>query len=130
MIDKPTVAIVDDHPWVRAIVAELLQPMFTVVAQAEDGDAALRVIGDCCPQLVILDINMPKVNGFEVARQLIERASPAKVVFISLEADKETIDEARRCGHGYVFKPRLEPDLVTALDAAMRGEFFASDFGG
>ena len=44
-----------------------------------------------------------------MARQLIERASPAKVVFISLEADKETIDEARRCGHGYVFKPRLEP---------------------
>ena len=63
MIGKPTVAIVDDHPWVRSIVAELLQPMFTVVAQAEDGDAALRVIGDCCPQLVILDVNMRRSTG-------------------------------------------------------------------
>jgi two-component system response regulator DegU len=81
MIDKPTVVIVDDHPWIRSVVAELLQPMFRVVALAEDGDAALRVIGECCPQLVILDINMPKVNGFEVARQLIRTASPTKVVF-------------------------------------------------
>jgi DNA-binding NarL/FixJ family response regulator len=66
----------------------------------------------------------------QVARQLIGTASTTKVVFISLKSDKETIEETRRYGHGYVFKPRLEPDLVTALDAAMRGEFFASDFGG
>jgi CheY-like chemotaxis protein len=64
---KPTVVIADDDPEMLAVVAKLLNSKFTVVGRAGDGFAALRAIKEFRPQLAILDISMPKINGLDVA---------------------------------------------------------------
>jgi DNA-binding NarL/FixJ family response regulator len=124
---QPTVVIADDHPRMLEMVAGVLRPSFTILAQAEDGDTAFKAITELCPQLAVLDLSMPRMHGIEVARQLSATQSLTKVVFLTLHTGEEFLSEARRYGHGYVLKSRLYSDLLAALYAALQGEFFASD---
>jgi DNA-binding NarL/FixJ family response regulator len=124
----PTVVIADDHREILKALARLLQTSYAIVFQAEDGETALRAIQTHQPQLAILDISMPVLNGLEVARQLRAAHSSTKVVFLTtLQTSIDLIDEARSCANGYIAKMRLLSDLYPALDAALRGEFFVSD---
>ena len=107
-------------------LARLLWPSFTIVAQARDGDAAFRWIKEPRPGLAILDVSMPKMNGFEVARQLNEIQHSMRIVFLTVLTGEEFITEAQRCGHGFVTNMRLYRDLPTALQGALKGEFFIS----
>jgi DNA-binding NarL/FixJ family response regulator len=72
---------------------------------------------------------MPNISGFEVARRLIETESSTRVIFLLNLLGEDFIDEARRCGHGYVSKMKAHFDLLPAIEAALRDEFFASDLG-
>jgi DNA-binding NarL/FixJ family response regulator len=128
MTDKPTIVLADDNAGILEVLAQLLLPCFGIVAQCKDGDAAFKAIKEFSPRLGILDIAMPRINGLEVGRRLMAVHSSTKIVFLTLESNKEFIDEARCCGHGYVFKMRVYSDLLPALEAALRGEFFTSDF--
>ena len=123
---KPTIVMADDHPQMLELVAEVLRPSFTILAQAEDGDIAFRAITELRPQLAVLDLSMPRMHGIEVAKQLSATRSLTKVVFLTLHAGEEFLSEARRYGHGYVLKSRLHSDLIAALYAALQGGFFAS----
>ena len=125
---QPTVVIADDNAGILSAVAGLLRPSFTVVAQAKDGEAAFRAITELRPRLAILDLSMPKINGFEVARRLCKAQCATRIVFLTLLAGEDFVTAARRYGHGYVTKTRLRSDLFPALSFALRGEFFASDF--
>jgi CheY-like chemotaxis protein len=118
---KATVLIADDNPKMLKLLAGFLSPLFTVVGQARDGGAALRAIEELCPQLAVLDVSMPVMTGFDVAWRLKQSKSSTRVVFVTSLAGEEFIAEARRCGHGYVSKPRLYHDLLVALDAALKG---------
>jgi DNA-binding NarL/FixJ family response regulator len=69
---------------------------------------------------------MPKINGLEVARRLIEAKGSTKVVFVTLLAGQEFIDESRRCGHGYVSNMQFHFDLLPAIEDALRDEYFFS----
>ena len=109
------------------MLASLLQPSHRVVSQAEDGETAFRAIQTHQPELAILDISMPAMNGLEVARRLRAAHSSTKVVFLTLQTSIKLVEEARRHANGYVIKMRLASDLYPALDAALRGEFFVSD---
>jgi CheY-like chemotaxis protein len=124
---RPTVVIVDSSPSVLAVVSTLLHSSFSIVALEEDGDRALEAITEFHPQLVILDISMRKINGFEMAKRLRENQSATKIIFLTLLSGKDFVREARRCGHGYVAKTRLYTDLLPAVHAALRDEFFASE---
>jgi DNA-binding NarL/FixJ family response regulator len=124
---QPTTVIADDNPEILKALARFLEPSYRVVAQAEDGGAALRAIQTHQPELAILDISMPVMNGLEVARQSRAANSSTRVVFLTLQPSIEFIEEARRCANGYVSKMRLYDDLFPALEAALRGEFFLSD---
>jgi DNA-binding NarL/FixJ family response regulator len=121
-----TVVLADDNPKMLEVLARFLQPPFSIVAQVENGDLAFKAIKEFRPQLAILDVLMPKISGFEVARRLMETKSSTKVVFLTSLSGEDIIDEARRCGHGYVAKMRVRSDLLPATGAALRGEFFAS----
>jgi DNA-binding NarL/FixJ family response regulator len=123
---QPTVVIADDNREILKVLACLLQPSHRIVAQAEDGETALRAIQTHQPELAILDISMPVMNGLEVARQLRAAHSSTKVVFLTFHTAIELIDEARRFASGYVTKMQLHSDLCRALEAALRGEFFVS----
>jgi DNA-binding NarL/FixJ family response regulator len=125
-----TVVLADDNPKFLEVLARFLQPLFSIVAQVENGDLAFKAIKEFRPQLAILDVSMPKISGFEVARRLMETKSSTKVVFLTFLSGEDFIDEARRCGHGYVAKMRVHSDLLPAMGAALRGEFFASEVAG
>jgi CheY-like chemotaxis protein len=96
----PTVVIADDNREILKVLAKLLRPSYRIVAQAEDGGVALRAIQPHQPQLAILDISMPTMNGLEVAGQLWEARSSTKVVFLTLQTSIELTHEARRCADG------------------------------
>lgn len=123
---KPTVLIADDSPEMLKHLAGFLSPLFTVVGQAGDGGAALTAIEELSPQIAVLDVSMPVMNGFDVARKLHHAKSSTRVIFCTFMTGEGFIAEARRFGHGYVLKQRLDRDLPAALEAALKGEFFAS----
>ena len=124
---QPTVVIADGSPSILAVLSKLLQPSFSIVARAEDGDQAFKAITEFHPQLAILDISMRKISGFEVAKRLREAQSSTKIVFLTLILGVDFVSEARRCGHGYVAKTRVYTDLLSAVEAALRDEFFVSE---
>jgi DNA-binding NarL/FixJ family response regulator len=127
MDDEPTIIIADDNAAILEAVGNLLSGSFRIVAQVGDGLEAFRAINEHTPQLAVLDISMPKMNGMEVARWLSQAKHLTKIVFLTLMTGDDFFREAKRYGHGFVAKSRLNSDLVPALYAAIEGEFFVSD---
>jgi len=125
---QPTVVIADDNPEILKRLARLLQSSFTIVAQAKDGEAAFNAIQELRPQLAILDVSMPKMDGLSVARELAKAQVATRVVFLTNQSGESFVAEARRFGHGYVAKLQLYSDLHPAISAALEGKFFASRF--
>jgi DNA-binding NarL/FixJ family response regulator len=125
---QPTLVLADDNPEILKRLARLLQPSFTIVAQAQDGYAAFNAIQELRPQLAILDVWMPKMDGLAVARELAKAQVATRVVFLTNQSGEKFVAEARRFGHGYVAKLQLYSDLHPAICAALEGKFFASRF--
>jgi len=125
---KLRVVVADDNSrFLQALVAELQAASFDVVATASDGRSALECALRSQPDVIVLDLIMPALNGIEVTRELRKNGSSPGVVICSVETDRQTIDAAREAGvHGYVFKRRVAKDLVRAVLAASRGEAFVS----
>ena len=125
----PQVVLADDHPMIRKTVTTILTPHFEVVAAVSDGKAALDAAARENPDLVLLDINMPELSGFQAARELKRKQPHAKVVFLTAHEDDDYISEALAVGaRGYVVKQRLRSDLLSALQVAHTGNFFISPY--
>ena len=98
-----------------------------VIGEASDGLEALEKAKELQPDLILLDISMPKLNGLETARRLRSFAPDAKILFISQDTSPDIVQEALRSGgRGYVNKLRVIGDLLPAIDAVLRGEQFVS----
>jgi CheY-like chemotaxis protein len=122
---KPSVLIVDDHPAIREGVAAVLARDFEIAGLAADGCEALDAARELTPDLIVLDINMPRMGGFEAMQALTAAGSQAPVVFLSMLDDEDTVVEAfRRGGRGYVAKSRVARDLVSALGHVREGRLF------
>jgi len=122
---KPKVLLADDHARVLEFVSRELMNDFEVVAAVTDGRQALAAAVRLEPDLVVLDITMPELDGFQTARELKRIGSRAKVVFLSLhEADDYVTAALDHGAEGYVLKTRTRPDLVSALDHVMAGRMF------
>ena len=121
------VVVVDDSPPVLHQLIYLLGVEFDVVGSAEDGQMALDVIQNTRPDVVVLDLEMPRLNGIEVTRELRKLGSSPVVVICSVDTDPEIIETALQAGAlGYVSKMLLTNDLVRAVKLAARGESFVS----
>jgi len=119
--------VVEDFPEIRRAVCSLLRTREEFqVGLASDGLEALQKAEELQPQLILLDIGLPKLNGMEVARRVRNLAPSAKVLFLSVESDPDLVSEALRLGSGYVHKPRVESDLLRAIEAVLKGETFVS----
>ena len=113
------VLLADDHPAVLTMARRLLEPEFDVVADVSDGASAFESTLDLEPDVVVLDISMPAMDGFEVARRIARSRSAARVVFLSVHDDGGFRREAEACGgRGYVAKACMRTDLAAAVRGA------------
>ena len=125
--NKARVVLVDDHPAVLHQVKQILPERFQVLATFENALDALSAIPKAHADILILDINLPSMNGFDLVRHLPAVGQPSKIVFMTAHPDPDYLSEGFELGAlGHVIKPRLTVDLVPALDAALAGHRFVS----
>jgi len=125
--DAPRVLLVDDNQMTLARARSVLSAHCAVVGTAGDGYAALEAAAAQNPDVVVLDISMPGMNGFELAKRLRAAGSTARLVFLTVHEDEELILAARNAGGiGYVVKTRLASDLALAVREACAGRPFQS----
>jgi CheY-like chemotaxis protein len=123
---KPKVLLVDDNRALLERVSEILSDDFDLAGIATDGRQGLDSAAQSDPDVIVLDINMPVMDGFQTIRALEQAGSRAPVVFLSVIDDEAHINEAFRCGgRGYVLKSRIMRDLPSALNHALLGRTFA-----
>jgi len=125
--DRPRVLVVDDNEEMLSRAAAVLKRGCVIVGAVKDGLAALNAARTLLPDVIVLDIGMAGMNGFEVAARLRESGSTAEVVFFTVHDDEEFIAAARAVGGiGYVVKPRLAADLLQAVREAKAHRPFVS----
>ena len=126
-MSRPHVLLADDTPEMLENVMRLLGTDFDIVALAQNGEEALESAVKLDPDLVILDISMPLLNGIEVASRLRERGCDAKVIIVTVHQDLDYIEGAFSVGaKGYVLKSRIATDLVPAVQKVLQGHTFTS----
>ncbi len=117
------VVVADDNPAVLRQLVSLLEAEFDVVATADNGQLALECIQRYQPDIAVLDLEMPILNGIAVTRELMKVGLDPAVVICSVESAPEVIEAAQQAGAlGYVFKRRMTEDLIMAVRSAARGE--------
>jgi DNA-binding NarL/FixJ family response regulator len=124
-----TILLADDHAILRQGLRRILEsyPGFTVVAEAASGLQALELARELQPDVAILDIGMPGLNGIEATAQILRRAPRTAVLILSMHNDERYITRALRAGAGgYLLKDSVEEDLVQAIQAVCEGRQFFS----
>ena len=122
-----TLIIAEDHAEMRDRVVRALEPDFSVVGFAANGKELLDAESRTNPDVIVLDISMPIMNGIEAANLLRQRASKARIVFLTMHDEPEFLEAALEAGAlGYVIKSRLVSDLGLALREAVAGRRFVS----
>ncbi|BCR06701.1 DNA-binding response regulator [Desulfuromonas versatilis] len=128
-MDKVKVMVADDHPVVRGGLQLLLnaQPDMEVVGDAGDGQTVLEKLKFCRPDVLMLDISMPEVNGLDVARRVREDFPRVRVVIVSMHDKDVYVRQALESGvFGYVLKGASSSELLEAVRAAGRGDYYLS----
>jgi CheY-like chemotaxis protein len=122
---RPRLLVADDHPAFLKKLVLLLTTNFDVVATAADGNAALALIRRCVPDLAVLDLDMPGLNGIEVTRELAKSSKDPPVLICSVTTDTDVVEAARQAGAlAYVFKTRIEQDLILAVKSVLQRKPF------
>ena len=122
---RPRVLLADDHIDFLKTVSRHLAAAFDIVAIAADGRQALDLARRLRPDVVVLDVSMPDLNGFQTLEQLRRDGLETRVVFLTMHSDDEFVTAAINGGaHGYVLKSRLHLDLISAIDHALAGRLF------
>jgi DNA-binding NarL/FixJ family response regulator len=122
------ILVVEDFaPWRRLISSMLEQePQFRIVGEVADGLEAVQKAKEMKPDLILLDIWLPGLNGFDAARQIRRCAPKSKILFLSQESSKDVVQEALGIGAGFVVKTDAGRELLSAMKAVMLGEQFLS----
>lgn len=122
--DVITIALIDDHKLFREGVKRILsyEPTFDVIAEADDGSEAKALIEEHEPDVVLMDINMPEVNGIEATRELIEHYPNTKVIILSIHEDETYVTHALQSGaQGYLLKEIDTESLMEAIKVVHEG---------
>jgi DNA-binding NarL/FixJ family response regulator len=121
------VLLADDHPALLAETSRLLSSDYNVVGAVSNGLELLKAAQGLDPDLILLDISMPGLDGFEAARRLKQAGCRSKLVFLTVWADPDFVREAMELGvDGYVVKSRLATDLMPAVSEVMAGRKYVS----
>jgi DNA-binding NarL/FixJ family response regulator len=126
-LSRAKILLVDDHEEFLGVERRLLEPEFEVVTAVDNGRTAVEQAERLEPDLVVLDISMPGMDGIAAARLLRKSGLRAKVVFLTVHGDPDYVREALAVGAlGYVLKSRLASELIPALRDALAGRLFVS----
>ena len=120
---KTRILLADDHRLVAEGLRSLLEPDFELVAIVEDGRALLEAAERYWPEVVVVDVSMPLLNGIEAVRILKKKNDRVKVVFLTMHVDVDYALSALEAGaSGYVLKHSAATELLTAIDHAIQGK--------
>jgi DNA-binding NarL/FixJ family response regulator len=127
MTRRPRVLLADDHTLLTEALAGLLEPRFEVVGTAADGRALLTMAKELQPDVVLVDIAMPVLDGIQAGRQVREALPACKLIFLTMAQDADLAAEALRIGaSAYVLKTSAGWELRRAIDAALRGRTYVT----
>jgi DNA-binding NarL/FixJ family response regulator len=122
---RARVLLADDHTLLLEAFQKLLAEHVDVVGQAKDGRVVLSAVDELKPDVVVLDISMPQLNGLDAGRQIKQRHKDVKLVFLTMNEDVGLAAEAFRAGaSGYVLKRSAASELVTAIQEVMQGRSY------
>lgn len=123
----PRILLADDQQEILRAVSSLIENEYQIAGMAEDGKSVLDLVRLKSPDLVVLDIFMPMLNGFETATRLKESGSAIKMLFLTVHEDPDFLDAAFSVGGlGYVLKPHLVTDLLPAIREVLNGNLYIS----
>jgi DNA-binding NarL/FixJ family response regulator len=123
------ILIVDDHGIVREGLKSLIeqQSEMKVVGEARDGNMAIQLTKDLSPDVVIMDVSMPNLNGMEATKYILRQKPDVKVIILSMHTDSNIVKESLKAGaSGYVLKSYLFDELLNALKAIEANEYYLS----
>ena len=134
MAEQIKIVLADDHPIVREGLKQIIQtdPNLLIVAEAGDGETAIRLIEEFQPDVAVLDVDMPKMNGFSVVRELRSRKINIPVVFLTMHGEEEVFQAALDLDvQGYVLKDSALTDIAAIIKSVADGRpFFSSSLSG
>ena len=121
--------VVEDFAPFRKLICSMLgkEPGLQIIAEVSDGQEAVQKTAELKPDLVLLDIRLPTLNGIEAARQIRKLAPESKIIFVTQESSPEVVQVALNLGaRGYVLKVRAASDLLAAVKPVLEGRQFVS----
>jgi len=127
MTAKPRVLLADDHSLVLEGLAKLVMEDCDLVGKVEDGRALIQAAQQLDPDVIVLDISMPKLNGLEAGRQLKKLLPSIKLIYLTMHADPVYAKEAFQIGaSGFLLKRSAASELMQAIHAAMKGQYYVT----
>ncbi len=124
---KPRILLADDHSLVLEGFRRILEDQCEVVGTAEDGRALLEAASRLKPNVVLLDISMPLLNGIDATRHLKKVSPDVKVIFVTMHADPAYLNEAFKAGaSGYLLKRSAGTELIQAIQSVLGGNFYVT----
>jgi len=124
---RPRLLLADDHTLLLDGIRMLLEPDYELVGCVEDGQALLAAAMESKPDVILLDISMPILNGIDAAHQLRKILPSAKLIFVTMHADADFVTEAFRAGAaGYLLKRSAASELLTAIREVLKGNHYVS----
>ena len=129
MPQQISILVVDDHPLLRRGVRDTIaeNPRFRIIGEASDGEEAMRLVSSLKPDIAIVDIDMPQLNGLEMLRALRHVSFPVKIVILTMFREEDMLNAALDLGaKAYVVKENAVNDVLAALEKVARGETFLS----
>jgi DNA-binding NarL/FixJ family response regulator len=127
MTSRSRILIADDHNLVAELCKRLLETEFDVVGVVNDGRALVRAASELKPDVIVLDIAMPILNGLDAGRQVKEILPAMKLVYLTMNPDVDVAAEAFRCGaSGYLLKTCASAEMVVAVRQVLRGKSYIS----
>ena len=124
---RARILLADDHKGMRDRVVRLLEREFEMLEPVKDGQELLEAASRLKPDVCLVDISMPVINGIEAAIQLKENGSKTKIIFLTIHEDTDFLVAALKAGaSGYVVKPRMASDLRVAVKEVLAGRTYIS----
>ena len=125
MNQRPRIILADDHTMLLDAFRRLLEPRCEIVGTAGDGRALIELAASTQPEIIVLDVSMPRLNGVDAAAQIRRRMPEVKLIFLTVNEDPDLAAEAIRLGaSGYLLKSSATSELFTAIEHALAGKTY------